>query len=252
MKEITNFPYEVITPRPKLELISMDYDDFKYFYKLNVPEYILSKIEVENAVLVSEINCTSTMYRENIQSTLLNEIVIEIDKTLVYNSFTLDILILLTKKTKWDNQILGKGMPIAHLGSFRIDLESKTQGLIAFIENESDNIEYSFTNNSINVKMPNSKYIWLLQNKNNPLLKRILTSQFGQIALIEACLRMKDNTNDHLFWQKELKYRWKLYNNDEKEYPDDSEINLFVNSLLEKPSDSLLKYLMDNNFDKDE
>lgn len=255
MKETTNFPYEVICPRPKLELIAKDYNDFKYIYSFKVPEYILLKQDLvdneESIELVAEVNCSSTMYRELFRSDYVSEIQIEVDKTLLYDSFSIDILILFKKNTEWDNQIVDKGMPIAHLGSYRIDLENRTQGLISFIENDSDNIEYSFTDNTINIKIPSNKYEWLLQNKHNPLLKKILSSQFGQIALIEACQRMKDNANDHLLWQKELKNRWKSFNEDEKEYPDESEIISFVNSLLDNPSDSLLTFLMDN-LNKDE
>ena len=83
------------------------------------------------------------------------------------------------------------------------------------------------------------------------MVKNILASQFAQIALLEACQKIKDNSNDHLLWQKELKRKWKQYSKDDKEGPNDDEILTFVNYILENPSEKLLEYLV-KNLDKDE
>lgn len=255
MKDTTYFPFDVIRPNEKLELMQLDHNEGYLVYNLKVPGYILAKPECinfqESIQLVAEINCSATMYREIIRSKDLNEIILQIDRSSIYDSFHVDVLIIFTSNVDWSNQTIEKGMPLAHLGSFKIDLENRAQGLISFIGSEADTVENSFTDNTINVRIPQYKFDWLVSNQHNPLIKRILSSQLGQIALIEACQRIKDNSNDHLLWQQEIKNRWKLFDQNDKEFPDDSEIIPFVNSILDQPSDGLLTFLIEN-LDKDE
>lgn len=253
MKETTNFPYDVIKANTKLQLQDLSRGDDQYVYLLKVPDFISADQNVitnkDSLVLAAEINCSSTMYREVVVSESLDEIQVEIDKKLVFDSFSIDVLMLLSKNADWHRQSLNKGMPIAHLGSFRMDLETRSQGLISFCKHDSNtatNIEYSYRDQSVHIIFPEERFQWLTQNRHSPLLKSILSSQFGQIALIGACQRMKDTGNDHLLWYKELKNRWKVYNKDDSDFPEGDEIIPFVSSLLKNPSDTLINYLIQN------
>jgi hypothetical protein len=256
MKYTTNFPYDVKVAQAntiKLEDKS-DHDYFRYFVKL--PDYIFNEnkyIKVKDDIeIVADISCSSTMFRKVDKSNSIDQIEISISKNKVFKSFSIDLIVIFKSQTIWDNSNLNKGMPILHLGSYKIDLDTGTQGLILFKSNDdSDEIDYSFTQDSIQILLPENKYNWLLKNKHNPLAKNILSSQFAQIALIEACHKLKDESNDHLLWFKELKNKWNTYNQDNKDYPEDTEIVPFVNFVLNKPSQNLLNYIKENH-DRDE
>lgn len=256
MKNTINFPYDVkVAEANQIRLEDKsDHDYFKYhvilpdsiFYE-NKYRGIDSEIE-----LIADINCSSTMFRKVENSNNINEIELIFSKSKVYSRFTIDLIAVFKQNTMWDNTSVSKGMPIAHLGSFKIDLETRTQGLILFKPNESnDDVGYSYTQDSIQVLLPEKKFNWLLQNKHNPLIKNILSSQFGQIALIEACHKIKDESNDHLLWHKELKDKWLNFRQDTKEYPDETDIVPFVNKVLNNPSQNLLNYIIENQ-DRDE
>jgi hypothetical protein len=246
MKQTSKFPYGVITINT-IQLESTTNEDInKYSYKLTVPDLIIDNktIDWENAELIAEATCSATMFRKCFKSDIIREINIDIDKKDIYHSISIDIIILFKNNTDWNSQHVRKGMPIAHLGSFKIDLETNSQGLISFLANDTaDTIEYSYSYNSIGIKIPRHKFEWLLRNKHDPIVKNILSSQFAQIALIEASKKIKDDTNNHLLWQKELLKRWKSFNGS-NDFPEDHEILPFVNSILENPSENLLNVLM--------
>jgi hypothetical protein len=249
MKQTSKFPYGVITINTIQLESTTNVDINKYSYKLTVPDLIIDNktIDWENAELIAEATCSATMFRKCFKSDIIREINIDIDKKDIYHSISIDVIILFKNNTDWNSQYVRKGMPIAHLGSFKIDLETNSQGLISFLSNDDANtIEYSYSDNSIGIKIPRDKFEWLLRNKHNPLVKNILNSQFAQIALIEASKNIKDDTNNHLLWQKELLKRWKSFNGS-NDFPEDHEILPFVNSILENPSENLLNVLMQTN-----
>jgi len=248
MKQTTNFPYDV-TIINDIQLESIQNEDLdKYSYKLTVPENILvdNTIDWPNAELIADATCSATMYRKCYRSANNGEISIDIEKKDIYHSISIDVIILFKNAGYLNSQNVSKGMPIVHLGSFKIDLEASSHGLISFLLNDnSEKVEYSYSDNSIGIRIPKSKFNWLHRNKHNPLVKNILSSQFAQIALIEACKKMKDETNNHLLWQKELLKRWNSSNKN-NEFPEDYDILPFVNSILENPSEKLLDVLMQN------
>ena len=251
MKQTTNFPYNVIIPSNKFEFTESNSTDVNYYYQLDIPQMILVDEELQDLneylKLVAEVNCSSTIYREIFESSELEKIKIQIPKSKVYNSFTIDVLILAKEDLHWHNQNIRKGMPIAHLGSHNVQLIASSQGLITFIPDDTtDNVKYSLTSDQIQIIFPTTQYNWLLHNQNNPIVKHLLSSQFAQIALIKACSQIKDESNDHLMWLKELKNKWKKYSGEEKEFPEDNDIIPFINSILKNPSESLISYLMKN------
>jgi hypothetical protein len=251
MKNTTNFPYDVkIVEANRIRLD--DHSDHDYFkYKVKLPDGIFYENkyrEVDDKIeLVADISCSATMFRKVEKANEKNKIEICFPKNKVYGRFTIDLVAVFNDSAVWDNSDVGKGMPVVHLGSFKIDLETRTQGLILFKPNEdTDDVNYSYTLDSIQILLPENKYNWLLKNKHNPLVKNILSSQFAQIALIEACHKMKDGTNDHLLWHKELKNKWKDYNRGSNEFPQDTDIVPFVNEVLQNPSQNLLNYIIEN------
>jgi len=251
MKNTTNFPYDVKVAEAN-RIILEDHSDHDYFkYHVKLPDAIFNENKyrkVDGKVeIVADISCSATMFRKVEKANSMSEIEICFAKNKVYSRFRIDLIAVFKDATVWDNSSVDKGMPIVHLGSFKIDLETRTQGLILFKPNEdTDDVNYSYTLDSIQILLPENKFNWLLKNKHNPLVKNILSSQFAQIALIEACHKMKDGTNDHLLWHKELKNKWNNYKKDAKEYPEDTDIVPFVNEILKSPSQNLLNYIIEN------
>ena len=253
MKNNTNFPYDVkVLAGNSIELKESEHTKQRYLYTLQVPEMVLHELKYKAVSsflsLVAEINCSSTMYREIISTNNLSRMLVSIEKHLVYDTFTVDALIVFNQDTIWDDLPVKRGMPICHLGSFKIELDSRARGLITFLPNENEeNVKYAFSDNTIRIYLPAEKYKWILSKKHNPLIKLILSAQFAQIALMDACQRMRDATSDHLLWQQELKYRWKSFSDNDKEFPDDHEIIPFIDHVLQNPSLSLISYLIENS-----
>lgn len=251
MKNTTNFPYDVKVAEANRIKLNDDssHDDFKYSVKLPDGIFYENKYKEaeENIELIADISCSATMFRKVVKSNNKSKIEISFPKEQVYSQFTIDLIAVFKNQMIWDNTEVNKGMPIAHLGSFKIDLETRTQGLIIFKPNEDlEEVSYSYTLDAIQILLPKNKFDWLLKNKHNPLVRNILSSQFAQIALIEACHKMKDGTNDHLLWHRELKNKWNSHKRYSKEYPEDNDIIPFVNDILDNPSQNLLNYIVEN------
>lgn len=259
MKNTTNFPYNVKVcskNEPQLEVLEPDTDNLNYM--VSIPPFVLQGVEYEQVKdkleLVAEVNCSSTMYRYLATSSNLESIKITVSQNCVFDSFGIDVIIVFKEEAQWDGLTMHKGMPVAHIGSFSVYLENRSQGLISFFPNEDkQEIAYSFNDNTIQINIPRAQFDWLLANQFDPLIKNLLSSQFAQIALIEACQKLKDSGNDHKMWYKELRNKWFDYTKDGREYPEDDEIVGFVNSILISPSMSLINYLIDyRNRERDE
>lgn len=252
MKANTKFPYDVKSASGfNFELKELPSNENLVIYKFEVPDGFLNEAKYkaldEPIMLVAEVNCSATFYRELFTSSNLKYIEITILKENIFDKLTIDFIIIFTSDTHWDNIPINPGMPICHLGSFKIDFNSRASGLISFVpDNDSKIVWYSFSDNSININLPVQKFDWLLMKRNNPLIKKILTSQLAQIALIEACQKMGNNVNDHLYWYQELTHRWKNFSKDDKVFPEYDDIPEFVNHILHNPSDSLIDFLMQN------
>lgn len=246
MKQNVNFPYDVIIDSKSFFKRSEIEDDNFYMYDLFISDEIFNKKDFfqKNLELIVEVNCSATMYRECFRGKIEKKLILKLERKNIFGSFSADVLIVFNSIPNREDLQLKKGMPYAHLGSHKFEIISKTHGLITFTQNEhDDNIFYSFSDNVIKVNIPKKNYVWLLANKNKPLIKNILKSQFAQIALIEACKKLQDNSNDHLQWQKELLKRWRKSNI--SEYPEDFEILSFVKKILNNPSEELLDILID-------
>jgi hypothetical protein len=241
-----SFPYDVKLVASDLEEL-IPKDNF-FRYRVELPERISKDLNLMNLLpkcsLLAELNCSATIYRECIVSESLAELIIEIPKDKVYDRLSLDILLLARESLSWDDQQLSKGMPLAHLGSFKIDLQSRAQGLISFVEHDKDEFKNLFNDNMIQVLIPKAQFDWLLLKSKNPLVKNLMNSQFAQLALIEGCQLMQLETYDHLLWQQELKAKWKSYSDQEKEFPESDEISAFVNHILKNPTKCLFDFLI--------
>ena len=255
MKQTTNFPYDVKVSAQKKQAepkeLDPTADSFRYEY--SVPAYIMDDALLSPLIdkldLVAEINCSSTMTRLMCLGVHIGKIEFEIPIATVEDSFSIDLMLLLKESADWDGMTLKKGMPLAHLGSFKVYLDEGAQSLFSFMTNDKDEVEYSFSDNQIHVKIPQQQFDWLLQRQNDPLVKGILSSQFAQIALLEACQHLRDKKNDHMLWFKALTKKWLDYSKGDGEIQS-SEFGPFVNYILENPSVSLIKVVI-QNFDRE-
>lgn len=251
MKQTTNFPYDVKVTAQKNQAEPKEIDptaeSFRYEY--SVPAYVtddpLISLLNDKLDLVAEINCSATMTRLMCTGAHIGKIEFEIPMVTVEDSFSIDLMFLLKESADWDGMTLTKGMPLAHLGSFKVYLDEGAQSLFSFMTNDKDEVEYSFSDNQIHVKIPQEQFDWLLQRRNHPMVKGILSSQFAQIALLEACQHLRDKKNDHMLWFKALTKKWLDYSKGDGEIQP-SEFGPFVNYILENPSVSLIKVVIQN------
>jgi hypothetical protein len=104
-------------------------------------------------------------------------------------------------------------MPFAHLGSFKINIDSGSQSLISFISNENEgNVIYSYGDHSIKIKIPSTRFEWLNKNRNNTLVKNILSSPEAlvQFADLLTYFDGKSFKLDHFEKQAESRVNSKL------------------------------------------
>jgi hypothetical protein len=247
MKQTTNFPYDVAIHTVDLKELPQSADCFEY--EIILPDYYLTDekyLEVaENLELIAETNCSATMYREVFDQSENFTLSIAIPRNKVSVKFSIDILLVAKKEFNWDSQQLRKGMPLAHFGSFQKDIDNRSTGLISFESTYEDKISISNSDHTIKVKIPVHQFKFLIEKQNSLLVKQILTSQFAQIALLESCKELKENSKrDNLLWYKELLSRWRKFSNNEDEYPQESDHLKFVSDLLENPSIKLIDYLI--------
>lgn len=251
MKQNTNFPYDVKVTAQKNQAepkeLDPTADSFRYEY--TVPVYITDDPLIsplhDKLDLVAEINCSATMTRLMCKGAHIGKIEFEIPMATVEDSFSIDLMLLLKESAEWDGMTLQRGMTLAHLGSFKVYLDEGAQSLFSFMTNDKDEVEYSFSDNQIHVKIPQEQFDWLLQRRNHPMVKGILSSQFAQIALLEACQHLRDKKNDHMLWFKALTKKWLDYSKGDGEIQP-SEFGPFVNYILENPSVSLIKVVIQN------
>jgi len=251
MKNNTNFPYDVRVQSGRLVHVKNQETYSNYItYRFESPSFISFDEKYQRIhhqiQLVAEVNCVSTIYREVFKSDDLSEIVFNIPKKDVNNQLIIDCIVVFKEKTEWDDQEVMPGMPVAHLGTFEIELiEKRSRGLLVFVSDDKiKEVKNDFRNEKIEVRIPKHQYEWLLRNQADPVVSAILSSQFGQIALIEACMKMQVNQSlDHLPWFIELSRLWKQYNKSGNDFPDNEEITGFVSHILKKPTSYLLERL---------
>ncbi|WP_179321181.1 hypothetical protein [Winogradskyella helgolandensis] len=247
MKQTTNFPYDVDVTTINLVDLPHEIDYFKY--EVNLPDYYIMDDKFtdvnDNIDIIAEINCSATMYRKVFATSDDLKLIITIPRDKVSLNFTVDVLLVSNKEFEWDSQILQKGMPIAHFGSFKKDIDNRSTGLISFETSESNELFISTSDHTIKIKIPKKQYEFLLKKQNSLLIKKVLTSQFAQIALLEACKELKGNSKrDNLIWYKELLNRWRKFSGSDEDYPQETDHLRFVQDLLEKPSIKLIDYLI--------
>ena len=251
MKQTTNFPYDVkvTTQKNQAEPKELDPTADSFRYEYSVPVYITDDPFIsplhDKLDLVAEINCSATMTRLMCKGAHIGKIEFEIPMAVVEDSFSIDLMLLLKESAVWDGMNLKKGMPLAHLGSFKVYLDEGAQSLFYFRPHDKEELEYSFSDHQIHVKIPQEQFDWLLQRQNHPMVKGLLSSQFAQIALLGACHLLKENGNDHKLWFKALTEKWMEYSKGDGEIQP-SDFGPFVNYILEKPSISLINVVIKN------
>ena len=250
MNHTINFPYDVKVYTSTLIRSSIDDTGVDcYTYSFETPSSLLLDKKYQEfwdkVELVAEVNCSPTFYRETHVSSNTNKISIDIPKSMVYHEFTIDVIIVFKEDIFWDGQLIRKGMPMAHLGSYKIDLEDRfAEGLIVFMLDEKlEETKNYFGNELIEVHIPAEQFTWLVANQRDPLVTSILSSQFAQIALIEACMHLKSSNNSHLPWYRELQRLWKEYDKNNSDFPEDEEIVQFVSHILKMPTTRLFEQL---------
>jgi hypothetical protein len=247
MKQTTNFPYDVEIQTLHLEELPHNPDCF--VYAVTLPDYFKGDNKYVNIInnldLIAEVNCSATMHRNVIGTNTVDKLILTVPRNKVSVSFTIDLLLVANKEFEWDSQVLKRGMPIAHFGSFKKDIDKRSTGLIEFETTEGNEVFISTSDHTIKIKIPKKHYEFLLKKQNSLLVKNILTSQFAQIALLEACKDLKENSKrDNLIWYRELLNRWQKFSQHESEYPQESDHLRFVQDLLKKPSIKLVNYLI--------
>ena len=211
---------------------------------LSIPENLKSKVK-----LVAEINCSSTMYRTCIQSNEVEKIEISIPKDEVKIRFTIDLMYISNDNIDYLEQRFNKGQVLAFLGRKSVNIDARRQSLISFDKLESGNeIEYSFTNHCIKVRMPKKQFNQILKKQHAPLFKSVFSSPLAQLALLQGCRHLEaGSSKNHLLWFKELENLWKKLRNpadNEKDYPDVDDYLPFVNKILKNPSIRLIDDLI--------
>lgn len=247
MKQTTNFPYDVAIQT--IDLIELPQSADYFEYEILLPDYYLTDEKyhevAENLELIAETNCSATMYREVFDQSNNFTLSIAIPRNRVSVKFNIDILLVAKREFNWDSQLIQKGMPIAHFGSFQKDIDDRSTGLISFESTDEDKISISNADHTIKIKIPVDQFKFLIEKQNSLLVKQILTSQFAQIALLESCKELKENSKrDNLIWYKELLSRWRKFSDNEDEYPQESDHLKFVSDLLQNPSIKLIDYLI--------
>lgn len=247
MKQTTKFPYDVTIQTIVLQELPHTPEAFEY--EITLPDYYVTDSKYTNVQsnidLIAETNCSATMYREVFTTSGTLKLLIAIPRNKVSVNFTIDLLLVANKEFSWDSQVLKKGMPIAHFGSFKKDIDNRSTGLISFEITDEDKISISNSDHTIIIKIPKKQYNFLMEKKNSLSIKHILTSQFAQIALLESSRELKENSKrDNLIWYKELLARWHKFSDNDVAYPQESDHFPFIKELLENPSIKLVDYLI--------
>jgi hypothetical protein len=247
MKQTTNFPYDVAIQT--IDLKELPHTPEAFEYEVILPDYYATDSKYtdvqSNIDLIAEANCSATMYREVFATTGDLKLIIIIPRNKVNVNFTIDLLLVANKKFSWDDQILKRGMPIAHFGSFKKDIDNRSTGLISFETTDENELFISNSDHTIIIKIPKKQYDYLIRKQNSLLEKKILASQFAQIALLESCKELKENSKrNNLIWYKELMTRWYKFSGTDSGYPQDTDHLKFVSNLLQNPSIKLVDYLI--------
>lgn len=249
MKFNIKFPYPIeVIPLRAPELI--DETSSYYEYRINVPEVVLeNKVLYENLaslILVAEVNCSATMYRECFESDRYEYIDLLIKKEDISNRFEVDCMILATKDIQFETHLLKRGMPFMHLGSHTFRLNSSRKGLITFIPSDNkDKLEFDFKDNVIKILLPKNEYDDLLKMKGAPMVKNLLLV-YAQFALLEACnYLVEDSTKIHTQWYEELHRRWEE-DNEEGTYPAPEEHYSFVENVMQNSNIELARSIINN------
>lgn len=258
MKQSIKFPYKVFIDSIQTELLNNNTD----FYEINanVPDVVFSESGIgvtdhnDKISLISEVNCSSTIFRKCYRSENLKNLNFSFPKKEVSNSFTIDHIFVAKESLTLGGETIEKGMPVAHLGSFSINIDKKRQGLISFETSDDDKISYSFSGHVIKINIPKNEYENLLNLKNRPIIKQFLISQFAQIALLEACKYLRnESAMNHLSWYKELLGQWQKFDEGNKEYPEETDFLKLINFILGDPSLKFTRLLIQKeNIDRDE
>lgn len=249
MKYNIKFPYPIeVVPLKAPELVG-ETSSF-YEYRINVSRVVLDDnvlIEnLESLVLVAEVNCSATMYRECFKSDCFEYIDLLIKKENISNRFEIDCMILATEDIPFETHLLKKGMPFMHLGSHTFRLNSSRKGLITFVPSDNkDKLEFDFNDNVIKILLPKNEYDELLRMKGTPMVKNLLLV-YAQFALLEACnYLVEDSTKLHTQWYEELHRRWEE-DNEEGTYPAPEEHYKFVESVMQNSNIELARTIINN------
>lgn len=221
-----------------------------YIYKLDIPDAVLLDPifdkRFRSLVLVAEVNCSATMYRECFKSDHYESIQIEIDKNNISDKFEIDYMFLAKETTVIDSFRLDKGMPLIHLGSFAYRLDRSNRSLILFAASENkDRLEFDLNGDEIKVLLPQKEYDALMRMQGLPVVSKLLEN-FGQLALLEACRFLhEESSREYTLWFRELYHRWEQYY-EEGSYPTPDQYFEFIDDILKNSSIELARIIIQN------
>ncbi|WP_010136514.1 hypothetical protein [Ochrovirga pacifica] len=247
MKQATSFPYSVEIHT--IELSELPHSSINFEYEIRLPDYFISdnkyKTIKSNIDVIAEVNCSATMFRKVFKAKNDTLVIIQIPRKNVAVNFNIDVLVVANKNIIWEGQQIQKGMPIAHFGSHKKDIDNRSKGLISFETSENNQLTIATAGNTIVIQIPKKQYEFLVKKQNDKLVKEVLTSQFAQIALLEACKYLKEGSNlDHLLWHKALLSKWRKYSSQETGFPNEKDHLKFISDMLKNPSISLVNHLI--------
>lgn len=242
MKQSTPFPYNVLTGSIQVQLEEETENEF--IYHIDFPDWFKNEEEYINNSrcidLAVEINCSSTIYREVFKTNQI-ELTFPISKDDVAIRYEIDVLAIANDEMEWMGKIINKGGPVAHFGRYLFDIDKRSKGIIEFTgDPNSKELKILNSDHTIMIELPSEKFEYIKRKQYNKLMKSVLASNFAQIALLESCKEIKqESSRSHLNWFEALLQEWRKYNND-KEYPGNDDHLPFVKYLLKNPSLKLL------------
>lgn len=255
MKSNIKFPYPIEVKELKQPELLNNNSNY-YNYRISMPKEVLNDdgliVNLEKLLLVAEVNCSATMYRECFLSDCFEYIDVSIKKENLDSKFEIDCMMLAKEEIEFDNYRLDKGMPFMHLGSYSYKLDKSRKGLIDFIAtDEKDKTGFDFNDDTISILLPRNEYADLSKMSGIPIVKQLLLN-YAQLALLEACKHLtENNSKDHTPWYKELHRRWEE-DNEIGSYPPPKEYFDFVEGVLKHPNIELARIIINNEKSEDE
>ncbi len=238
--------------KPEISIEQKIEDDYLIITSINFDlgsnQVLKDLLNSEQAIVVTEVFCSYTMYRQCFKSK--DKINISIPLKNIKNQIeALYFIIANNEISNYKNDavrpdlnnqtfFIEKGDILGMLGEEVISLDvSTSMDSIVKIRKSEDNKASTFywNESSIIINLPSEAYQKLNSFKASLDYQKILVSSILQPALIHACYKLqKEGIYSEKNWHKALLIHWNQYNR-QSENPSKEDIPDFVEYLLKKP-----------------